>query len=312
MSRNKTLDTPTASQVHGSDTASGKGDRLRRAKHGDYQLVPFPKAQHEIAVGMRLSEHKHIIHGLMEVDVTTPRQVIHEQEARGEEPLSFTAFIAACLGKAVDENKSVQAYRKGRNQLVIFEDVDIAIPVEHEVEGQKVPLEYVVRAANRKTAREIHQEIRAFQKLHTAKVLPIPRLVQRWPDLMLLGGRVLLRSPFYWKKSGGTCGITAVGMFGKGSGWGIPYATPFSLFLTLGSISQKPGVVEGHIAIREYLHLTVDLNHDIIDGAPAARFVTRLKELIETGFGLLDQEVMTEARWSEDPPIVSKKEGERA
>ena len=102
---------------------------------------------------------------------------------------------------------------------------------------------------------------------------------------------MLLRSPFYRKRSGGTCGLTAVGMFGKDSGWGIPYATLFSLFLTVGSISEKPGVVDGHIAIREYLSLTISFDHDIIDGAPAARFTERLKELIESGFGLLTQEV---------------------
>jgi pyruvate/2-oxoglutarate dehydrogenase complex dihydrolipoamide acyltransferase (E2) component len=39
---------------------------------------------------------------------------------------------------------------------------------------------------------------------------------------------------------------------------------------------------------------TKRLNHDIIEGAPAARFVTRLKELIESSFGLLDQEIMAE------------------
>jgi pyruvate/2-oxoglutarate dehydrogenase complex dihydrolipoamide acyltransferase (E2) component len=291
MSGNTIGDTPTASQVYGSETASGKEGRVRRTKHADYQLVPFPQTQRVIATLQRFAEHKHTMYVLTEVDVTTPRQVIHEQKARGEEPLSFTAFIASCLGKAVDEDKSVQAYRKGRNQLVLFEDVDISIAVEHEVEGHKFPLPYVVRAANHKTARQIHQEIRAFQKLHPTKVLPIPRLAQRWPGLMLLIGRVLLRSPFYFKRSGGTCEITAVGMFGKGSGWGIPYATPYSLFLTLGGISEKPGVVDGQIAIREYLSLTVSLDHDVIDGAPAARFVTRLKELIESGFGLLDQEV---------------------
>jgi len=294
MSRNKAVDTSTASQIRGSDTASGQRGRVMRTKPADYELVPFPTTQRVIAALQRLSEHKHMIQVLTEVDVTIPRQVIQEQKARGAEPLSFTAFIAACLGKAVDENKAVQAYRKGRNQLVLFEDVDISIMVEHEVEGQKVPLTYVVRAANRKTAREIHQEIRAFQKLHTAEVLPIPRLVQRWPGLLLLGGRVLLRSPFYRKRSAGTCGITAVGMFGKGGGWGIAYATIYTLFLTLGGISQKPGVVDGHIAIREYLSLTVSLDHDSIDGAPAAHFVTRLKELIESGFGLLDQEVIAE------------------
>jgi pyruvate/2-oxoglutarate dehydrogenase complex dihydrolipoamide acyltransferase (E2) component len=294
MSRNKTRDASTASQVHGSETASGQHGRVRRTEHAAYQLVPFPQAQREIAVALKLTQHRHMIHVLGEVDVTTARRVIHEQKARGAEPLSFTAFIAACLGKAVDEDKAVQAYRKGRHQLVIFEDVDIAIPVEHEVQGHKFPSSWVVRAANRKTARQIHQEIRAFQKLHPTKELPVPRLVQRWPSLMLLGGQLLLRSPFYKKKTNGTCGITAVGMFGKGAGWGIPYATPYSLLLTLGGISEKPGVVDGQIAIREYLCLTVDFDHDIIDGAPAARFTERLKELIESGFGLLDQEAVAE------------------
>jgi 2-oxoacid dehydrogenase/acyltransferase catalytic subunit len=177
---------------------------------------------------------------------------------------------------------------------VLFEDVDISILVEHEVEGHKFPLSYVVRAANRKTARQIHQEIRAFQKQHATTVLPIPRLLQRWPALLLLGGRVLIRSPFFWKRSSGTCQITAVGMFGKGPGWGIPHATPYSLGLTLGGIAEKPGVVDGHITIREYLCLTVSLDHDLIDGAPAARFISRLKDLIESGFGLLDQDAMAE------------------
>jgi pyruvate/2-oxoglutarate dehydrogenase complex dihydrolipoamide acyltransferase (E2) component len=295
MSRNKTRDTPTASQVHGSETASGQHGRVRRTEHAAYQLVPFPQAQRDVALAQKFTEHRHMFHVLGEVDVTTARQVIQEQKARGEEPLSFTAFIATCLGKAVDENKAVQAYRKGRHQLVIFEDVDIAIAVEHEVQGQKVPLIYVVRAANRKTARQIHQEIRAFQKRHTAERPPIPWLVQRWPGLWpLLAWLARERMPFIWQSSAGTCGITAVGMFGKGAGWGIPYPTPQSLFLTLGGISEKPGVVDGQIAIREYLCLTVDFDHDMIDGAPGARFVERLKELIESGFGLLDQEGMEE------------------
>ena len=46
--------------------------------------------------------------------------MIHEQKARGAEPLSFTAFIAACLGKAVDEDKSVQAYRREGTSLYSF------------------------------------------------------------------------------------------------------------------------------------------------------------------------------------------------
>jgi len=45
----------------------------------------------------------------------------------------------------------------------------------------------------------------------------------------------------------------------------------FSLTVTLGGIVEKPGVVDGRIEIREYLCVTVSFDHDIIDGAPAAR-----------------------------------------
>src|SRR5205085_10369245 len=38
MSRNKTVDTPTSSQVQGSDTASGEGGGVRQTKRVDYQL----------------------------------------------------------------------------------------------------------------------------------------------------------------------------------------------------------------------------------------------------------------------------------
>jgi pyruvate/2-oxoglutarate dehydrogenase complex dihydrolipoamide acyltransferase (E2) component len=43
-----------------------------------------------------------------------------------------------------------------------------------------------------------------------------------------------------------------------------------------------------HIEVREYLSLTITVDHEVIDGAPAARFAARLKELIETGSGILE------------------------
>jgi len=78
-------------------------------------------------------------------------------------------------------------------------------------------------------------------------------------------------------------------MFGKGAGWGIPI-NDHTLDLTLGGIAEKPGVVDGHIAVREYLSITLSFNHDLIDGAPAARFTQRLKDLIEIGYGLSESE----------------------
>jgi len=54
---------------------------------------------------------------------------------------------------------------------------------------------------------------------------------------------------------------------------------------------EKPGVVDGQIAIREYLRMAISFDHSIVDGALAARFTGRLKDLIESGSGLDDSTV---------------------
>lgn len=100
---------------------------------------------------------------------------------------------------------------------------------------------------------------------------------------------VISRYPRLQKNYSGTVGVTAVGMLGKGSGWGIP-AAAHTLDITLGGIGEKPIVIDGHLATHEYLNLTISIGHDIIDGAPATRFALVLKELIESGYGLIDQD----------------------
>jgi pyruvate/2-oxoglutarate dehydrogenase complex dihydrolipoamide acyltransferase (E2) component len=53
-----------------------------------------------------------------------------------------------------------------------------------------------------------------------------------------------------------------------------------------GDTALKPAFVEGRVEPRELLNLTVSFDHDIIDGAPATRFVRRLVELIKSRYGL--------------------------
>jgi pyruvate/2-oxoglutarate dehydrogenase complex dihydrolipoamide acyltransferase (E2) component len=265
-----------------------------KQKHDEYQVVPYTKIQRLLAPFLRSVQRTPTIHGLIEVDVTRARAFLRDHKAKTGESLSFTAFIATCLGKAVDENKSVQAYRKGRKHLILFDDVDVTTRIERDVSGQKQIINYTIRAANRKTFREIHHEIRAAQVEDVAKALERYQAFQSLPTLLL---RFLLwvlgRYPQVQKKYGGTVGLTAVGMFGEGAGWGIPSPTP-TLMITLGGIGEKPGVVDGHIAMREYLSLTISFDHDIIDGAPAARFTQRLKDLIESGYGLDESTVASE------------------
>jgi pyruvate/2-oxoglutarate dehydrogenase complex dihydrolipoamide acyltransferase (E2) component len=96
--------------------------------------------------------------------------------------------------------------------------------------------------------------------------------------------------PREWKKRWGTVTISAVGMVGKGAGWGIPPSSPSICWITVGGIGRKREDVDGQIATRDYLSLTVSFDHRMIDGAPAARFTEQLKELIESCYGLIDEE----------------------
>jgi pyruvate/2-oxoglutarate dehydrogenase complex dihydrolipoamide acyltransferase (E2) component len=57
----------------------------------------------------------------------------------------------------------------------------------------------------------------------------------------------------------------------------------------VGGIARKPGVSGESIAIREYLSLSLVFDHDVVDGAPVARFISRLRELVEGGFGLPEE-----------------------
>jgi hypothetical protein len=180
----------------------------------------------------------------------------------------------------------VHAYRDWRNRLIVFDEVDVNTIVEIEVDGRKVTLPHFVRAANKRTVRDIHEEIRAVQakpeRTREFGVLWFARLPQFARDIFYW---FAYKNPGWLKTSFCTVGVTAVGMFGKGSGWAIPFGV-HTLDVALGGIAEKPGVVDGRIEIREYLCLTLNFDHDVVDGAPAARFTQRFNELIESGYGL--------------------------
>jgi pyruvate/2-oxoglutarate dehydrogenase complex dihydrolipoamide acyltransferase (E2) component len=80
----------------------------------------------------------------------------------------------------------------------------------------------------------------------------------------------------------GTVLVTAVGMFGGGGGHGIAPMTMMSLELLVGGISRRPWIVEGRSEVRDILDLTISIDHNVVDGAPAARFAADLRTLIET------------------------------
>lgn len=79
--------------------------------------------------------------------------------------------------------------------------------------------------------------------------------------------------------------FTSIGMFGEARGWFV-HTSIHLLGFGAGSIIKKPAAVEDRVEIREFLHLTVLLGHDVADGVEMARFIARLLEEIESGLGL--------------------------
>ncbi len=259
----------------------------------EYHLVDLPPARRIVVSFLDMATWGHAIFALLEVDVTAARQRMREYEAQTGEHLSFTGYLIYCLARAVDENKSVQAYLKGRKQLVMFDDVDVGMMVEHRLGSSSAPIGYVVRRANHKSLVEIHREIRERQAQPPDRkemppwmrlVLPLPASLQKLLVMLVRGG--LNRQPDRRVGLLGTVGVTAVGMFGEGGGWGFSAPDGHTLTMVVGGIARKPAIVDDRVEPREMLSLTLVFNHDVVDGAPAARFTTRLKELIEGGCGL--------------------------
>ena len=260
----------------------------------DDQVLAYPKSRRFLEAAMHSTHHKPMIHGLLEVDVTDARESLRDYQTRTGEPLSFTAFIIGCLAKAVDENKAVHALRWGSSRVILFADVDVLTWVERDAGGQPIILPYIFRSANHKTIDQIHREIRTAQTQDLSKAVDggakALQLLPAWlyPAYFWLSTWIGRRNPRQWKKNWGTVTVSSVGMFGKGAGWGVPPSTPSLCWITLGGIGQKPFEVHGQMRVRDYLSLTVSFDHNMIDGAPAARFTQRLKQLIESGYGLQD------------------------
>lgn len=145
-------------------------------KAGSYHIIDLSVGRRVMLNMLDLAGQKHSMYGLLEVDVTVPRKFIAEHKERTGETLSFTGFLTLCLARAVEENKEVQAYLKGRKQLVLFDDVDVGIMVEHQTGDKKALMGHVIQAANRKTYRQIHEEIRSVQ----SEPLPPNRGLPLW------------------------------------------------------------------------------------------------------------------------------------
>ncbi len=243
---------------------------------------PFPPSRRLVTAAVRAGRRIVPMHGLFEVDITTARRLL----AVGDRPLSLTAYVVASLGRAAAAHPQVHAYRDWRGRLVQHRHVDVQTLIEVPTADGPFGLVHVVRDADIRSVAQISAELRAVKTdpggtttgrlLNTAAPIlgRIPGLYRMMFAAMSRSRRVHLAS--------GTVQVTAVGMFADGGGFAIAPPTLASLVVVVGGLSKRPCAVGDRIEVRDVLDLTVTVDHNVVDGAPATRFGAELRRLLRT------------------------------
>lgn len=253
-----------------------------KIKNG-YKEIPLSFNRLAVIASASVSSEKNAIHSLVEVDITEPRKRMNDIFQRTGDKLSFTAYIVTCLAQLVKENPELNSFYKGRRQIIL-DDVTVSVLMEREVHGEKVPEPIGITRAQTKTHLQIHNEIREAQKKQGDQLGSLSGMswIRFIPGFLL---RTFIRYADHnikMAKRYGKVSVTAVGMFGKSSAWFIPNGTA-TILLTVGGICNKVVEMDGNFFSREHLCLTVSFDHNIVDGAPAARYVNQLTEIIQSG-----------------------------
>jgi hypothetical protein len=166
--------------------------------------------------------------------------------------------------------------------------------VEKEINGERVPLPMIINKANEQSIESITSLISESKKevlsgkdvvIHRKSTIG-DRLYYHMPGFIrLFVWKFLLNHPRLVFRQMGNVAITSLGMMAKINGWFIPISIhPISF--GIGAIIKKPVVVNDEIKIREIMNMTILIDHDVVDGASMARFISELTKNIEKGIFL--------------------------
>jgi pyruvate dehydrogenase E2 component (dihydrolipoamide acetyltransferase) len=196
-----------------------------------------------VSLSARTAPHSTIT---MEVDMSNAAKL------REETGVSYTDILVKAVARALEEHLSLNSTLEGE-QIKIYEDINIGVAVATE-KGLVVP---VIRNANKKSLTQI------------ASILK--ELVEKAREGKLEKKDV----------TGGTFTITNLGMYGVEVF--IPIINPpEAAILGVGKVVEKPVIENKGIKIKPAMHLSLSFDHRIIDGAPAARFLQRVKQILES------------------------------
>ncbi|NHJ49337.1 MAG: 2-oxo acid dehydrogenase subunit E2 [Asgard group archaeon] len=254
---------------------------------GNYQTKKFSKNRRVLAETYDFFLKKHYMTGYIEIDVTKGKSLIKKYELENGLKLSFTSWIVKSLSKIIEKYPRFNSFRKGRNKIIVFEDIDIIIMVEREVNNKMVPIAHSVRKSQHKKLVDISNEVRETQiKKVTEKeqLLDQDNKAKYFNLLPKFLRKLLMKryvyNPFTIKKNGGLIVITSVGMFTDIPGWISGFGGLTTINIAIGGIKKKLAKIDGKIEERDILHMTISFDHDLIDGAPATRFTQEFVDLL--------------------------------
>jgi pyruvate dehydrogenase E2 component (dihydrolipoamide acetyltransferase) len=197
----------------------------------------------------------------MEVDATDLVQIRERLKASLADKLGFSIgyndLLIKIVARALREFPYMNARLDG-DTIHQLGEVHVALAVDTE-RGLLVP---VVRDADRKGMAELAAELR--------DVIERARAGTALPDEL----------------SGSTFTITNLGMFEVDAFTPI-INLPEAAILGVGRIKDYAAVVEGEVTVRKMMWLSLTFDHRLVDGAPAARFLQRIKQYVEEPYLLL-------------------------
>jgi pyruvate dehydrogenase E2 component (dihydrolipoamide acetyltransferase) len=237
----------------------GVAERPETAK-GSVSFEELTKLQSTVA--RRMAESKATApHFYLSVEADMTRAVeargrLKAAAGEGEIVPSFNDMVVKACAIALREHPRANgAYRDGRLELYSRVNVGVAVAAR---DALVVP---TVFDADQKGLRQIASETRALaERVREATVTP--------PEL-----------------SGGTFTVSNLGMFGISS-FAAVINPPQAGILAVGAIAEKPAVRDGELAIAHLMPMTLACDHRILYGADGARFLDRIRNLLEEPLGL--------------------------
>lgn len=178
-------------------------------------------------------------------------------ELAGRVKISYNALLVAIIARLLPEHPGLNACLVN-GAIHYYQDVNVALAVDTE-RGLLVP---VIRRADQLDLISIQQTGDSLIERAMAG--------QSGPDDL----------------AGGTFTITNLGMFDV-DGFTPIINQPQSAILGVGRIEARPVAVDNEVKIRQMLTLSLSFDHRIVDGGPAARFLQRVRQLIERPFSLV-------------------------